>query len=180
MICRKQWSVLRLLPLVVLVFIPAMAGPAYAADTAKDKDLVVNINTASLKELLLFPIVDLSLASRIILLRSKEGPFEDLEDISEIEGVNETLLKILSEDIVFTGETEVPPNAYSNARSRRVNRRQKVKDLSRAKEERDRAESKKVKGKKQDERLPIDLVADYLEFKSQDQILIAKGAARVL
>lgn len=59
----------------------------------------VNINKASLQELLILPQVGESLAKRIISYRETNGPFKDIEELKKIKGIGEKKLEALKDYI---------------------------------------------------------------------------------
>jgi len=180
--------------LLVGVCIPAWADtvgaqteaePVKAAPKVPDR-LVVNVNTATLKELLAFPKIDLPLACLIIHHRVTGGTIETVEEFCKIEGIDEPFIEGLSGELVFTGETTVPSGTLNKARTRRRNRREKAAQQKEKGQAPGKASAagptgKTATGKKKvDEKVPIDMVADYLEYKNKEQIMVAKGAAHVV
>ena len=72
---------------VVLVFVAIsimmmIIGTAYAQDTAK-----ININKATIEELMKLEKVGGKYAQRIVEYREKNGPFKAPEDIMEVKGI---------------------------------------------------------------------------------------------
>jgi len=58
-------------------------------------DIMININTASIKELTQLPGVGKVTANRIVAYRDKNGPFKQIEDIQKIKGIgSKTFVKI--------------------------------------------------------------------------------------
>jgi len=58
-------------------------------------DMVININTASIKELTQIPGIGKVTAKRIVAYREKNGPFKAKEDLQKIKGIgSKTYTKI--------------------------------------------------------------------------------------
>ena len=81
---------------LVLVALLALAGDAAAADRAaadvgKTGDAPVNINTASVKQLMKLEGVGQKVAERIVEYRTAHGPFKKAEDVRKVEGVGSGL-----------------------------------------------------------------------------------------
>jgi len=68
--------------LIVVSFVMGVVSIALADEAGK-----VNINTATVKELVKLKRIGLKVAERIIQYREKEGPFEKPEDIMKVKGV---------------------------------------------------------------------------------------------
>ena len=65
----------------------AVSGEASAASVPGDAGAAVNINSASLGELVSLPGIGEEYARRIIELRERLGRFESVEDLLEVEGI---------------------------------------------------------------------------------------------
>ena len=81
---------------LVLVALLALAADAVAADRAaadvgKAGDAPVNINTASVKQLMKLEGVGQKVAERIVEYRTAHGPFKKAEDVRKVEGVGSGL-----------------------------------------------------------------------------------------
>ena len=73
----------RLLVLLIVVsFVMGVVSIALAGEAGK-----VNINTATVKELVKLKRIGQKVAERIIQYREKEGPFEKPEDIMKVKGI---------------------------------------------------------------------------------------------
>jgi len=68
--------------LIVVSFVMGVVSIALADEAGK-----VNINTATVKELVKLKRIGLKVAERIIQYREKEGPFEKPEDIMKVKGI---------------------------------------------------------------------------------------------
>ncbi len=65
----------------------------------------ININTASAERLQELPHIDSQLAQRIVKYRQKHGPFQKMEDLLEVQGINREILESLKPFITL-GEGE--------------------------------------------------------------------------
>jgi len=68
--------------LIIVSFVMGVVSIALADEAGK-----VNINTATVKELVKLKRIGQKVAERIIQYREKEGPFEKPEDIMNVKGV---------------------------------------------------------------------------------------------
>jgi competence protein ComEA len=68
--------------LIVVSFVMGVVSVALADEAGK-----VNINTATVKELVKLKRIGQKVAERIIQYREKEGPFEKSEDIMKVKGI---------------------------------------------------------------------------------------------
>jgi competence protein ComEA len=68
--------------LIVVSFVMGVVSIALADEAGK-----VNINTATVKELVKLKRIGQKVAERIIQYREKEGPFEKSEDIMKVKGI---------------------------------------------------------------------------------------------
>ena len=68
--------------LIIVSFVMGVVSIAIADEAGK-----VNINTATVKELVKLKRIGQKVAERIIQYREKEGPFEKPEDIMNVKGV---------------------------------------------------------------------------------------------
>jgi competence protein ComEA len=60
----------------------------------------VNINTASLKQLISLPGVGKAKAAAIIEYRTKNGKFKSVEDLMNVKGVGEKMLQKLKHQVI--------------------------------------------------------------------------------
>jgi competence protein ComEA len=65
-------------------------------------DMVVNINTASVKELTQIPGIGKVTANLIIAYREKHGPFKQIEDIQKIKGIGSKKFAKIKDLITLT------------------------------------------------------------------------------
>lgn len=61
----------------------------------------LNINKASLEELITLPYIGQELAQRILEYRKKQGKFKSLEELLQIKGIGEKRLNLIKEYITF-------------------------------------------------------------------------------
>jgi len=68
-----------------------VGGLAHASQVkpAAAPTVVVDINSASADELATIPGIGQALASRIVEMRDKEGPFRKIEDLLKVKGIGE-------------------------------------------------------------------------------------------
>jgi competence protein ComEA len=78
MIKRKRLVVLSIAIAIVMVFIV----PAWAADAGK-----INLNKATVEELIQLKGIGQKYAERIIQFREKNGPFKKTEDLMNVPGI---------------------------------------------------------------------------------------------
>ena len=67
---------------IAIVVITVLAGPGWAEETEK-----ININTATVEELVKLERVGPKYAARIIEYRETNGPFKQPEDIVKVKGI---------------------------------------------------------------------------------------------
>ena len=79
---------------IVAAFIMVLSGPAFAEDASK-----ININKASLEELIQLKRIGPKYAERIIEYREKEGPFKTPEDIVKVKGIGPKTFE-LNKDLI--------------------------------------------------------------------------------
>jgi competence protein ComEA len=82
--------------LVLLAALLAYAGMAFA---------VVNINSASQKQLEELPGVGPAKAKAIIDYRKKNGPFKTTEDLKKVDGIGDATYDKIKGDLVTSGTT---------------------------------------------------------------------------
>ena len=68
---------------------------------AASKMAAVNINTASVKELMKLPGIGKKKAMAIVEYREKNGNFSSVEDLSKVEGVGKRVAKALHDKVSF-------------------------------------------------------------------------------
>ena len=87
--------------LLLVVF--ALALPAQGAEASGS----VNINTASLEQLMLLPRVGPSVAGRIVEFREQNGKFKQIADLMLVKGIGEKTFSLIEPYAAVSGETSL-------------------------------------------------------------------------
>ncbi|MDY6792800.1 MAG: ComEA family DNA-binding protein [Thermodesulfobacteriota bacterium] len=77
---------------VVAAFIMVLSGPAIGGDVKK-----ININKASIEELIQLKRIGPKYAKRIIEYREKNGPFKAPQDIMKVKGIGQRTFEVNKE-----------------------------------------------------------------------------------
>jgi len=80
---------------MVITLVMLMAGPAFAEDQGK-----ININTATVEELIQLDRVGPRYAERIVAFRQENGPFNTPEDIMLVAGIGQKTFEINKDRII--------------------------------------------------------------------------------
>ena len=96
---RSVWAVL---PALAAALLFALAQPALAAEPLSG---VVNVNIASVEELVLLPGIGESRAMAIIALRENKGGFDSVDDLVEVKGIGDAMLAKLRPYLSLEGKT---------------------------------------------------------------------------
>jgi competence protein ComEA len=100
---------LSILTLCALVASPCEVVASQAAGraaTAEPAVTVVNINTASAKDLEVLPGIGQKTAARIVEFRQKNGPFKKVEELMNVGGIGEKSFLRLKPRLTVTGKPE--------------------------------------------------------------------------
>jgi competence protein ComEA len=84
------------LTIVTVALMMSWVIPALAADLQK-----VNLNTATLEELMTLDGIGQKVAERILNFREKNGPFQKPEDLMMVKGVGEKIFEANKDKIVI-------------------------------------------------------------------------------
>ena len=90
---KKSQKVLVFVVIVALVF--GFYGLGFSQEEEK-----ININTATLEELVQLKNIGENYAQRIIEFREKNGPFEKIDDIMKVKGIGEKTFEANKDRIV--------------------------------------------------------------------------------
>jgi len=66
---------------------------------------VVNLNTATPEELQLLPGVGEARAVAIVAMRKRQGGFQDVDDLLEVKGIGQAMLKRMRPHVTLSGKT---------------------------------------------------------------------------
>ena len=94
----------KLTPLVGLLLIAAslVAGSSAASEAG-----VVNINTATVEQLMLLPRVGPSVAGRIVDFREQNGRFKKATDLLLVKGIGDKTFELIEPYVAVSGETSL-------------------------------------------------------------------------
>lgn len=101
-------SIARSLLLVATIAIPIAGGASSVYDDIKRAlepgkgDLVVNVNTAMLKELETIPCIGVQLAREIIRSR----PYKTIDDLKEVKGIGDYTFNCMRPYVTVEGKTK--------------------------------------------------------------------------
>ncbi len=96
--CTQSYMATGMLALMLLI---GFSGMAFAGEDTTS-DALINVNTATAKQLEKLPGIGKELAKRIVSYRTSNGPFNSVRELVKVRGIGkETLAKI--EDLVSTG-----------------------------------------------------------------------------
>jgi competence protein ComEA len=84
------------LTIVTVALMMSWVVPALAADLQK-----VNLNTATLEELITLDGIGQKVAERILNFREKNGPFQKPEDLMMVKGVGEKIFEANKDKILI-------------------------------------------------------------------------------
>ena len=82
---RTTWTCL----LVAGLLLAWLSPVGYADQGRTGKDSRININKASVEELVELPRVGQAMAKRIVIFRDKNGPFKKVEDLKLVQGIGD-------------------------------------------------------------------------------------------
>ena len=90
---------------LALVTACAVALAAQAADPQPGLTGTVNVNTATEEELQLLPGIGAARAEALIELRKQRGGFKSLEQLKDVKGIGDAMLKRLRPHLSLNGKT---------------------------------------------------------------------------
>lgn len=82
---RAKWTCF----LVACLLLAWLSPVGYADPGSKGKLGRININKASVEELVELPRVGQKVAERIVVFREKNGPFKKVEDLKSVRGIGD-------------------------------------------------------------------------------------------
>ncbi|WP_090266241.1 ComEA family DNA-binding protein [Solibaculum mannosilyticum] len=75
------------------------SDPSEDLSSSPEESPKININTATKEDLLTLKGINISLAKKIIAYRESEGPFEKIEDLMNVYGIDERIFNRIKDDI---------------------------------------------------------------------------------
>lgn len=94
------------LHLIILVIIALTATvPMFAADDSADAQPVININTATVEQLVLLPRIGEKTAGQIVSWREQNGAFQKTTDLLQVKGIGDKSFELLRPYLVLEGKT---------------------------------------------------------------------------
>lgn len=96
--------------LVLLSSVAAVAADGEASG-------VVNVNTASVEQLVLLPRVGPASAARIIQYRSENGGFEKTTDLLQVKGIGPSTFELMKPYVAVEGETTLKAKVRTSRKS---------------------------------------------------------------
>ena len=97
----KKLFVLTMAVALVVVIAPGLL--AVEVENISEGAVKININKASVDELLGLKFIGSKFAERIVQYRTEHGPFETAEDIMKVKGIGPKVLDA-NKDIITTGD----------------------------------------------------------------------------
>jgi len=95
------------LALVAAALAGGLAGAAGAAEP-RPAAAVVNVNTATLEELVRLPGIGESKARAILEHRKEHGAFKSVDQLREVKGIGDAALERIRPQVVIEGRTTLP------------------------------------------------------------------------
>ncbi len=112
--CRiPRFAILATLALLCAVAARAADNTSAQASASASASGKVNINQASVAQLVNLPRVGTKLAERIVEYRKTHGPFGQVEELMEVKGVGEKLFEQLKPHITLSGSTTLSSKVSS-------------------------------------------------------------------
>jgi competence ComEA-like helix-hairpin-helix protein len=101
---------------ILMVFLIVTTGfLAHAASLPGQEDAgVININTATEDQLAMLPLISKDLARNIINYRNSNGPFNSIDELRKVKGMNRVKLDDLRPWLVTKGDTTFDPDLYNS------------------------------------------------------------------
>ena len=106
--CAGLWRRLALagvaaVAIVTSIGVPALAaaaeGSSRAAEARSEAAAQVDINTASVEDLMAVPGIGQVIAQRIVEFREKNGPYKSVDDLLKVQGIGEKSLARIREHL---------------------------------------------------------------------------------
>ncbi len=141
----------------------------------------VNINTASADELSALKGIGVKKAAAIIKYRKANGKFKSVEELVNVPGIGEKMLKNLGSDVKVTGKTDLTKLKNKKATTKKKSVKKKTADekVTGKKSTKKKTSEKKVTDKKSVEKQPTDKKAKTEKTKSSTKSKTKTKAKKV-
>ncbi len=93
------------LKIMTLIVALMATVPMFGAEPAAGSQPVININDASVEQLMLLPRIGEKTAGQIVAWREQNGPFKKTTDILQVKGIGDASYELLKPYLVLDGKT---------------------------------------------------------------------------
>ncbi len=107
--------------IIVLIVAIVATFPGFAADGDAAARPVLNVNSASVEQLMLLPRIGQKTAEQIVAWREQNGPFRKTTDILQVKGIGDASYEMLEPYLILEGETTLSVKQKVPRRSKPTN-----------------------------------------------------------
>ncbi|MBN2061609.1 MAG: helix-hairpin-helix domain-containing protein [Deltaproteobacteria bacterium] len=99
----KRKRTMMLIFAAAVFFIASISTVALSSESETGK---IDLNKATVEELLSLKGIGQAYAERIVDYREKNGPFKNIDDILMVKGIGEKTFEAIKDQLIITGETQ--------------------------------------------------------------------------